>query len=484
MKKHLRTILLVAFVVISTLCIAVGCGGEVEPIHEHQYNKQVTNSDYLSKEATCDTAAEYFYSCECGEEGTETFKSGEPLGHDYGEWISTNGKHIKICANDVKHVITEDCYGGEATCEAKAVCEACKEEYGSALQHAYGDWESDGNGNHVRTCANDSSHKEVEECSGGKATCSAKAVCETCKKEYGEKEKHAYGDWESDGNGNHVRICANDSSHKEVEECSGGQATCLAKAICENCKTEYGQIGDHNYVSDTCEYCQEERPVNGIVLKLNSSGDGYTVIKYVGENTDVKIPSEHKGKPVVAIEGAFSSTAITSVEIPNSITSLGSYAFSFCESLETVTFEKNSKLEEIPDYAFGACSSLISIEIPASVKTIASRAFNVCSKLKTVTFEEGSKLQNIEFYAFFKCSELANISLPNSLETIGESAFAYDTSLKNIIIPESVTTMAQDVFTMWTSEQTIYIEAEDIPSGWSAWWDSGCFARYELGYNG
>lgn len=429
MKKHLRTILFVAFVAISTLCIAVGCGGEVEPTHEHQYNKQVTNSDYLAKEATCDTVAEYFYSCECGEAGTETFKSGEPLGHDYGEWISTNGKHIKICANDAKHVITEDCYGGKATCESKAVCEACKVEYGSEL-------------------------------------------------------KHAYGDWESDGNGNHVRTCANDSSHKEVEECSGGQATCLAKAICENCKTEYGQIGDHNYVSDTCEYCQEERPVNGIVLKLNSSGDGYTVIKYVGENTDVKIPSEHKGKPVVAIEGAFSSTAITSVEIPNSITSLGSYAFSFCESLETVTFEKNSKLEEIPDYAFGACSSLISIEIPASVKTIASRAFNVCSKLKTVAFEEGSKLQNIGFYAFFKCSELANISLPNSLETIGESAFAYDTSLKNIIIPESVTTMEQDVFTMWTSEQTIYIEAEDIPSGWSAWWDSGCFARYELGYNG
>lgn len=486
MKKHLRTILLVAFVVISTLCIAVGCGGEVEPTHEHQYNKQVANSDYLSKEATCDTVAEYFYSCECGEEGTETFKSGEPLGHDYGEWISTNGRHMKICANNVKHVVTEDCYGGQATCESKAVCEACKEEYGEKADHVYTISISNYNGTHTSICANNDNHKEIVPCSGGSATCGAKAVCVDCKEAYGEKAPHAQGEIVPNNDGTHTNVCANDSSHKETEECSGGKATCLAKAICEKCKTEYGDIGDHNYVSDTCEYCQEERPVNGVVLKLNASGDGYTVIKYVGEDTDVKIPAEYKGKSVVSIgDCAFASSDIKSIVIPNSITSIeGAWTFAYSEWLETVIFEENSQIKEIPLGAFNSCRRITNIEIPASVEILGARSFVYCTGLKSVTFEENSKLETIGRGAFENCFYLVDMILPKGVKTIGDEAFAENANLKGFIVPESVTTMGQNVFTMWTSEQTIYIEAEDIPSGWSDWWDSGCFARYELGYNG
>lgn len=57
----------------------------------------------------------------------------------------------------------------------------------AALGHMYGDWVSNGDGTHTRVCKRDASHTETGDCTGGTATCTAKAVCEVCKAEYGEK---------------------------------------------------------------------------------------------------------------------------------------------------------------------------------------------------------------------------------------------------------------------------------------------------------
>ena len=126
--------------------------------------------------------------------------------------------------------------------------------------------------------------------------------------------------------------------------------------------------------------------------------------------------------------GAFSDcTALTSIEIPASVETIGNTAFSDCSSLATVTFEKGSRLKTIGNNAYYRCTSLTSIEIPASVETIEKKAFMHCSSLATVTFEKGSQLKTIagDSYdgAFSDCTALTSIEIPASVETIEATAF-------------------------------------------------------------
>ena len=149
--------------------------------------------------------------------------------------------------------------------------------------------------------------------------------------------------------------------------------------------------------------------------------------------------------------GAFSDcTALTSIEIPASVQTIEKVAFSGCSSLKTVTFEKGSQLQTIgggyydsnsaPLGAFLHCRALTSIEIPASVKTIGATAFEGCSKLATVTFEKGSQLQTIgggyngsvSFGSFLNCRALTSIEIPASVQTIGASAFMGCSSLATV----------------------------------------------------
>ena len=80
-------------VLLTALCIAgiVACISGCEDIVEtHSYDKQVVSEKYLAKEATCTEAARYYYSCECGEKGTETFAFGDALGHSFTKYVSDN----------------------------------------------------------------------------------------------------------------------------------------------------------------------------------------------------------------------------------------------------------------------------------------------------------------------------------------------------------------------------------------------------------
>ena len=65
---------------------------------------------------------------------------------------------------------------------------------------------------------------------------------------------HAYGDWESNGDDTHQRVCANDPSHIETGDCSGGEATCSTRAVCDHCGTEYGDLLDHTPAEERCGY--------------------------------------------------------------------------------------------------------------------------------------------------------------------------------------------------------------------------------------
>ena len=144
--------------------------------------------------------------------------------------------------------------------------------------------------------------------------------------------------------------------------------------------------------------------------------------------------------------GAFSyCTALTSIEIPASVETIGASAFKGCSKLATVTFEKESQLKTIgggysePNYygVFSDCTALTSIEIPASVETIEAAAFKGCSSLATVTFENGSQLKTIgggsySSGAFSDCTALTSIDIPASVEIIGAAAFSGCTRLASV----------------------------------------------------
>ena len=170
--------------------------------------------------------------------------------------------------------------------------------------------------------------------------------------------------------------------------------------------------------------------LRSVVIPTNVTTVGYSAFKRCSSLTTVTFEKESQLKTIGGdyYYGAFSDcTALTSIEIPASVETIGNTAFSDCSSLATVTFEKGSRLKTIGNNAYYRCISLTSIEIPASVETIEKKAFMHCSSLATVTFEKGSQLKTIagDSYdgAFSDCTALTSIEIPASVETIEATAF-------------------------------------------------------------
>ena len=147
-----------------------------------------------------------------------------------------------------------------------------------------------------------------------------------------------------------------------------------------------------------------------------------------------------KGSKLKTIgEFAFQGTALTSIEIPASVETIGERAFTSTENVDSklvaISFEQGSKLKTIEEGAF-FYSALTSIEIPASVETIGESAIAACSSLSTITFEKGSKLKTIGSDAFFSCTNLKTFdaSYCRWLNSIGSGVFFQCNSLQVIKI--------------------------------------------------
>ena len=230
------------------------CGAEYGETKPHSY-AHIKAPEYLKSAATCTAKAVYYTSCaECGlsSKGTAdeaTFEYGDALGHKYGEWVSNgDGTHTRVCANDSTHIETKDCHGGKATCTAKAICEDCGAEYGEMTAHAFtAKTASDKYLKSAATCT----AKAVYYTSCAECGLSSKGTADEATFEYGDALGHKYGEWVSNGDGTHTRVCANDSTHIETKDCHGGKATCTAKAICEDCGAEYGEMTAHAFTAKT-----------------------------------------------------------------------------------------------------------------------------------------------------------------------------------------------------------------------------------------
>lgn len=153
------------------------------------------------------------------------------------------------CHNDGNVTLLQVHTGGTQgpTCTKGKTCEKCGAEYG-VLGHDWGAWTPnyDGTNTHTRRCKRSNCDaEETGSCSGGYAACDSLGMCETCGGSY--YGGHAWGEWSSAGNGTHTRSCTNYCSEVDTASCTGGTATCSAKAVCKVCGGEYGEKDPNNH---------------------------------------------------------------------------------------------------------------------------------------------------------------------------------------------------------------------------------------------
>ena len=189
---------------------------------------------YCNKKAVCTT---------CGKE----YGNFDPTNHSApkpNEWQGDDKEHWQVysCCNAIINKAAH--VGGKATCKDRAVCTTCGAAYGGLGAHSF-------------------TEKVAEQYLKSAATCTAKAVyyksCSVCGEkgtetfETGNALGHDWGEWQSNGNGTHTHVCKTDESHTETVSCSGGTATCTAKAVCEDCKAEYGDLAAHNFTAEVVD---------------------------------------------------------------------------------------------------------------------------------------------------------------------------------------------------------------------------------------
>lgn len=161
-----------------------------------------------------------------------------------------------------------------------------------------------------------------------------------------------------------------------------------------------------------------------------------TNYKYKGTAADVTIPSRYKGKPVTMIDhAAFHNSTVTSVTIPDSVTSIHDSAFAYCSSLTNISIPNS--VTAIGSFAFEGCTKLESITLPSSLLTISEFLFYDCSQLTTIHIPDS--VSSIRTYAFYNCGKLETIRIPVSVTSIGSYAFDDCPSLMTVTYSGSKT---------------------------------------------
>lgn len=139
---------------------------------------------------------------------------------------------------------------------------------------------------------------------------------------------------------------------------------------------------------------------------------------------------------------AFYGCNMSTVEIANSVTSIGSNAFRYCRSLISAVL--SNSLTRLNERTFSDCTSLTTITIPNSVTLIGDLTFFNCASLPSISIPES--VIEIGVCAFSGCKSLTSINLPNSVISIGEAAFNWCDELTSVSISSSVTSIGKGAF--------------------------------------
>ncbi len=147
------------------------------------------------------------------------------------------------------------------------------------------------------------------------------------------------------------------------------------------------------------------------------------------------------------------SAAATIVTIPNSVASIGEYAFYRCRSLISITIPNG--VPAIEERTFYGCNRLESVILPNTISTIGVHAFDGCNSLSSINIP--NTVTSIGEGTFSFCSGLTSVTIPNSVTSIGEYAFSYCSGLTSVTIPNSVTSIGERAFASCSSMISIDI---------------------------
>lgn len=212
--------------------------------------------------------------------------------------------------------------------------------------------------------------------------------------------------------------------------------------------------------SEVALFSKEAIPTSGCVTipsKIISNGNTYQVVE-IGSlafqgcesMTSVTIPNSVTS---IGNNAFIDCRGLTSVTIPKEVTSAGNDIFRDCTGLTSVNIEKG--VTEIWESAFSGCTGLTSVSIPDGVTSIAKRAFVGCTELSSISIP--NSVTSIGERAFADCKGLTSVNIPNSVTSIGERAFAECTGLTSIIIPNRVESIGYEAFAGCTSLTSVTI---------------------------
>ena len=261
-------------------------------------------------------------------------------------------------------------------------------------------------------------------------------------------------------------------------------------AVWQNASASY----DFSAVAPTGQtlYFSYANGSTGNSVYVTYPGNGYFYEGFTMPTGALTIPSSvSNGSRTYSVRGIdigafYGCTGLTSVTIPNSVTSIGGIVFYDCTGLTSVTIPNS--VTSIGNYAFRGCIGLTSITIPNSVISIGKGAISYCTGLTSVVVSAGNShydsrdncnaiietatntliagckntvipttVTNIGQEAFYGINNLTSISIPNSVTCIGESAFDDCTGLTSVTISNSVTSIGELAFSLCTSLTSITI---------------------------
>lgn len=260
-----------------------------------------------------------------------------------------------------------------------------------------------------------------------------------------EEHVHDWGEWQitaptCEEKGEKKRVCKTDSSHVEREEIPAlghkwsKEWTAEASGHfreCENGCGERSEEGEHSFQNGKCEVCGYALTPSALRYEEVLGEDGKTVMGYsvsgwaenATDRTQLVIPAEHEGKPVIAIgESAFDvddgdgDETLCSVYLPETVKDVGPYAFYGCSGLKSVNLEN---IENLYEGAFFECTGLEKAELGV-LEMFGQYAFYGCASLKYV------KLEGVEVFeeqAMRNCPALEQVEFGDGVEALAKYTF-------------------------------------------------------------